>query len=109
VLRPGRELLRDVGQDIQGAGRPDARLANREAAAAEIGHDHHTVYVWPELVVEIAYNDLQASTHYPGGLALRFARGKAYCPDKRPEEADCATHFQFQPYYLTLLKISMLH
>ena len=49
----------------------------------EIGRDDYTVYVRPELVVEIAYNDLQASPHYPGGLALRFARVKAYRPDKR--------------------------
>ena len=42
----------------------------------------------PELVVEIAFNDLQASPHYPGGLALRFARVKRYRADKRPEEAD---------------------
>ena len=54
----------------------------------EIGRDAYTVYVRPELVVEIAYNDLQASPHYPGGLALRFARVKAYRPDKRAEEAD---------------------
>ena len=42
----------------------------------------------PELVVEIAFNDLQASPHYPGGLALRFARVKGYRPDKRADEAD---------------------
>jgi DNA ligase-1 len=46
------------------------------------------VHVRPELVVEIAFNDLQASPHYPGGLALRFARVKGYRPDKRAEEAD---------------------
>jgi DNA ligase-1 len=46
------------------------------------------VHVRPELVVEIAFNDLQASPHYPGGLALRFARVKDYRPDKRAEEAD---------------------
>jgi ATP-dependent DNA ligase I len=54
----------------------------------EIGRDAYTVYVRPEFVVEIAYNDLQASPHYPGGLALRFARVKAYRPDKRAEQAD---------------------
>ncbi len=54
----------------------------------EIGRDPYTVHVRPELVVEIAYNDLQASLRYPGGLALRFARVKAYRPDKRAEEAD---------------------
>jgi DNA ligase-1 len=47
-----------------------------------------TVYVRPELVVEIAFNDLQASPHYPGGLALRFARVKRYREDKAAEEAD---------------------
>ena len=56
--------------------------------AREIGRDAYTVHVRPELVVEIAFNDLQASPHYPGGLALRFARVKAYRPDKRAEEAD---------------------
>jgi DNA ligase-1 len=56
--------------------------------AREIARDRMTVYVRPELVVEIAFNDLQASPHYPGGLALRFARVKAYRPDKRPEDAD---------------------
>jgi DNA ligase-1 len=56
--------------------------------AREIGRDAHTVYVRPELVVEIAFNDLQASPHYPGGLALRFARVKAYRSDKPAEDAD---------------------
>jgi DNA ligase-1 len=46
------------------------------------------VRVRPELVVEIAFNDIQKSPHYEGGLALRFARLKAYREDKRPEEAD---------------------
>ena len=54
----------------------------------EIGRDGITVYVRPELVVEIAFNDLQASPHYPGGLALRFARVKRYRPDKRADQAD---------------------
>jgi DNA ligase-1 len=44
--------------------------------------------VRPELVVEIVFNDLQESPHYPGGVALRFARVKGYRPDKRPSEAD---------------------
>jgi DNA ligase 1 len=56
--------------------------------AREVARDRYTVYVRPELVVEIAFNDLQASPHYPGGLALRFARVKGYRPDKRPEDAD---------------------
>jgi DNA ligase-1 len=54
----------------------------------ETGRDEWTVRVRPELVVEIAFNDLQESPQYPAGLALRFARVKGYRPDKRPEEAD---------------------
>jgi DNA ligase-1 len=53
-----------------------------------LGHDAYTVYVRPQLVVEIAFNDIQASPRYPGGLALRFARVKRYRPDKQPEDAD---------------------
>jgi DNA ligase-1 len=50
--------------------------------------DGHTVYVRPELVVEVAFDGVQASTRYPGGVALRFARLKGYRTDKRPDEAD---------------------
>ncbi|MDJ0892154.1 MAG: ATP-dependent DNA ligase [Gammaproteobacteria bacterium] len=50
--------------------------------------DGITAAVRPELVVEIAFNDIQASPRYPGGLALRFARVKRYRPDKSPTEAD---------------------
>jgi len=60
----------------------------RELLAREIGRDDHTVYVRPELVVEVAFNDVQASPQYPGGLALRFARVKRYRADKRAEDAD---------------------
>ncbi|MEY4641292.1 MAG: hypothetical protein RLZZ227_1286 [Pseudomonadota bacterium] len=48
----------------------------------------HVVHVRPELVVEIAFNDLQASSRYPGGLALRFARVIRYRDDKTAAEAD---------------------
>jgi len=46
------------------------------------------VAVRPELVVEIAFNELQASRRYPGGLALRFARVVRYRPDKLASDAD---------------------
>jgi DNA ligase-1 len=54
----------------------------------EIGRDRWTVYVRPELVAEVAFNDVQASPRYPGGLALRFARVKRYRDDKSGAEAD---------------------
>ncbi len=46
------------------------------------------VRVRPELVVEIAFDGVQASTRYPGGVTLRFARVLRYRPDKGPAEAD---------------------
>lgn len=56
--------------------------------ARETRRDQWTVYVRPELVAEVAFSDLQASTRYPGGLALRLARVKRYRHDKRAEDAD---------------------
>jgi DNA ligase-1 len=46
------------------------------------------VRVRPELVLEIAFDGVQASRRYPGGLALRFARVVRFRPDKSPAEAD---------------------
>ena len=59
-----------------------------ELLARAINRDDWVVSVRPELVVEITFNDLQASPRYPGGLALRFARVKGYRPDKSPQQAD---------------------
>ena len=50
--------------------------------------DDWTVYVRPELVVEIAFDGVQRSPRYPGGLALRFARVLRYREDKTAAEAD---------------------
>ena len=60
----------------------------REFPKHEVSRDSYTVYLRPEIVVEIAFNEVQESSQYPGGLALRFARVKAYRPDKRAQEAD---------------------
>ncbi len=71
-------------------GMTDAILAWQTQALLEreIGREGHVVHVRPELVVEVTFNDLQASPRYPAGLALRFARIKGYRPDKRADEAD---------------------
>ncbi|HUL93221.1 MAG TPA: ATP-dependent DNA ligase [Burkholderiales bacterium] len=57
----------------------------------ETSREGHVVHVRPELVVEIAFNEIQASPVYPGGLALRFARVKRYREDKSAAEADTIT------------------
>ena len=54
----------------------------------ETHRDDWTVYVRPEVVVEIELDSAQVSTRYPGGLALRFARVVRYRPDKEPADAD---------------------
>jgi DNA ligase-1 len=54
----------------------------------ETSREGITVHVRPELVVEVAFDGLQTSTRYPGGVALRFARVKGYRPDKGVEDAD---------------------
>ncbi len=59
-----------------------------QLSAREIARDGQVVRVRPELVVEIAFNELQHSRQYPGGLALRFARVKRYRPDKTAADAD---------------------
>ena len=71
-------------------GMTDAMLEwqTREFLQREASRDSYTVYVRPEIVVEIAFNDIQASSQYPGGFALRFARVKAYRPDKSVDEAN---------------------
>ncbi|HEY8480409.1 MAG TPA: ATP-dependent DNA ligase [Spirillospora sp.] len=57
----------------------------RELAVRE---DGWTVHVRPELVVEIAFDGVQRSPRYPGGIALRFARVLRYRPDKSAADAD---------------------
>jgi DNA ligase-1 len=56
--------------------------------AIETGRDAYTVYVRPEMVVEIAFNEIQSSPIYAGGLTLRFARVKRYRHDKIAMDAD---------------------
>lgn len=71
-------------------GLTDAMLAwqTERLLALEEHRDGHVVHVRPELVVEVAFNEIQASPRYPAGLALRFARVKAHRPDKDAAQAD---------------------
>jgi ATP-dependent DNA ligase I len=56
--------------------------------ALETHRTGHVVHVRPEQVVEIAFDGVQRSTRYPGGVALRFARVKRYRDDKNASETD---------------------
>lgn len=56
--------------------------------ALAVARDRWAVEVRPELVVEVAFDGVQTSTRYPGGVALRFARVVRHRPDKTAAEAD---------------------
>jgi DNA ligase-1 len=71
-------------------GLTDAMLAWQTERLQELAIEQRgiAVYVRPELVVEIAFDGVQTSTRYPGGVALRFARVLRYREDKTAAEAD---------------------
>jgi DNA ligase-1 len=77
-----------VGKTFKGL--TDALLTwqTEQLLAREVERTRGTVWVRPELVVEIALDGVQRSTRYPGGVALRFARVRGYRDDKSPADAD---------------------
>jgi DNA ligase-1 len=77
-----------VGKTFKGL--TDELLAwqTAELLAREVRRQAITVYVRPELVVEVAIEGVQGSTRYAGGVTLRFARVRRYRPDKTAAEAD---------------------
>ena len=77
-----------LGKTFKGMTDEMLEWQTRELLARETHREGHIVHVRPELVVEIAFNEVQRSPHYPGGVALRFARVKGYRHDKRADEAD---------------------
>jgi DNA ligase 1 len=79
-----------VGKTFKGLTDDLLRWQTEQFLARKIGEDAsgHTVYVAPDLVVEIALDGAQRSTRYPGGVALRFARVKGYRPDRSAATAD---------------------
>ena len=77
-----------LGKTFKGMTDEMLEWQTKEFLEREVSRDGHIVHVRPELVVEVAFNEVQKSPHYPGGVALRFARVKGYRPDKKPSEAD---------------------
>ena len=71
-------------------GLTDEMLAwqTQEFLKIELARDSYTVYLEPKIVAEIAFNEIQVSSRYVSGLALRFARVKRYRPDKTALDAD---------------------
>jgi DNA ligase-1 len=77
-----------LGKTFKGLTDDMLRWQTEKLLSLETGRDRWSVSVRPELVVEIAFNEIQESPRYPGGLALRFARVKHFRPDKPPAESD---------------------
>ena len=77
-----------VGKTFKGLTDDLLRFQTEALGERETHREGITVFVRPELVVEIAIDGVQRSTTYPGGLALRFARVKQYRQDKTAEEAN---------------------
>jgi DNA ligase 1 len=77
-----------LGKTFKGMTDEMLKWQTAEFLAREVDRDGHIVYVRPELVVEIAFNDVQRSPRYPAGLALRLARVIRYRNDKTAAEAD---------------------
>ena len=78
-----------VGKTFKGLTDAFLEWQTAEFLAREAGRPHpHVVEIDPPLVVEIALDGVQASTRYPGGVALRFARVRRYRDDKDPADAD---------------------
>jgi DNA ligase 1 len=77
-----------LGKTFKGMTDEMLRWQTERLLALELGREDHVVHVRPELVVEVAFDGVQASSQYPGGLALRFARVKRYREDKSAADAD---------------------
>jgi DNA ligase 1 len=85
---PARGSFVMLGKTFKGLTDEMLRWQTDALLAREIGREGHIVHVRPELVAEIAFSDVQRSSTYPGGVALRFARVKRYRTDKQGSEAD---------------------
>ncbi|NMO88871.1 ATP-dependent DNA ligase [Actinomycetospora sp. TBRC 11914] len=77
-----------VGKTFKGMTDETLRWQTETFPRYETARDAHTVYLRPEVVVEIELDGVQTSTRYPGGVALRFARVVRYRDDKPASEAD---------------------
>jgi DNA ligase-1 len=77
-----------LGKTFKGMTDETLQWQTTELLARETRREGHIVHVRPELVVEIAFNEVQRSSQYPGGVTLRFARVKGYRPDKNASAAD---------------------
>jgi len=83
-----------IGKTFKGLTDAERLAMTERLQELKTSEDQWTVYVRPEIVVEIAYNEIQRSPHYPSGYALRFARIARVRDDKGPQDADAYERLQ---------------
>ena len=81
------ELL-EVGKTFKGLTDAEFKALTEQLLANKVSETRGTVWVKPAIVVEVAFNNVQRSPRYPGGVALRLARIINFRPDKSPEAID---------------------
>jgi DNA ligase-1 len=77
-----------VGKTFKGLTDDEFRTMTERLLALERGRKRSTVLVQPQVVVEVLFNEIQESSQYRSGLALRFARITRVREDKSPAQAD---------------------
>jgi len=77
-----------IGKTFKGLTDEEIIEMTKRLKESTIKEEHRRVVVTPEIVVEVAYNEIQKSPKYKCGMALRFARITRIRDDKSPEEAD---------------------
>ena len=82
----------ELGKTFKGLTDEQFRDMTERLLSLKTGERAGTVFVRPEVVVEVAYSDIQRSSQYESGMALRFARIVRLRDDKAPEEADTIEH-----------------
>ncbi|MCW4036895.1 MAG: ATP-dependent DNA ligase [Candidatus Bathyarchaeota archaeon] len=87
AAREGGEYL-VIGKTFKGLTDEEFRWMTEKLQSLKARETPGTVHVRPELVVEVAFNEIQRSPHYRSGFALRFARVTRIREDKGPDDAD---------------------
>jgi DNA ligase-1 len=77
-----------IGKTFKGLTDEEFEQMTKKLLTLKTGEEENTVWVKPEIVVEVAYSELQRSPRYRSGFALRFARITRIRSDKDPSEAD---------------------
>jgi DNA ligase-1 len=77
-----------VGKTFKGLTDEEFKAMTTRLLGLEYSRRRSTVYVLPQVVVEVLFNEIQASSQYKSGLALRFARITRLRDDKASSEAD---------------------